>query len=168
MFSKTLNLQHAVMFNLVCRIVQEALFSNRRIPWGITCSTVYFSVPVFVISNLPSHLGKSWSSSFDCFNGFISLIITQLRASPCENTQEAFYTVNKLIVAVVFLTRLLLANPFQISNRAQLSMCHSLWKLSLPKVNQFRQLYSKVINDKHDDVMAKFGAILAQGILDAG
>lgn len=47
-------------------------------------------------------------------------------------------------------------------------MCHSLWKLSLPKVNQFRQLYSKVINDKHDDVMAKFGAILAQGILDAG
>uniref|UniRef100_A0A2K6AYB8 26S proteasome non-ATPase regulatory subunit 1 n=1 Tax=Macaca nemestrina TaxID=9545 RepID=A0A2K6AYB8_MACNE len=32
----------------------------------------------------------------------------------------------------------------------------------------FRQLYSKVINDKHDDVMAKFGAILAQGILDAG
>lgn len=37
-----------------------------------------------------------------------------------------------------------------------------------PQVNQFRQLYSKVINDKHDDVMAKFGAILAQGILDAG
>uniref|UniRef100_A0A3Q1IJ08 26S proteasome non-ATPase regulatory subunit 1 n=1 Tax=Anabas testudineus TaxID=64144 RepID=A0A3Q1IJ08_ANATE len=36
------------------------------------------------------------------------------------------------------------------------------------KVNQFRQLYAKVINDKHDDVMAKFGAILAQGILDAG
>lgn len=36
------------------------------------------------------------------------------------------------------------------------------------QVNQFRQLYSKVINDKHDDVMAKFGAILAQGILDAG
>lgn len=40
--------------------------------------------------------------------------------------------------------------------------------LSLSQVSQFRQLYSKVINDKHDDVMAKFGAILAQGILDAG
>jgi len=26
----------------------------------------------------------------------------------------------------------------------------------------------KVISDKHDDVMAKFGAILAHGILDAG
>lgn len=38
----------------------------------------------------------------------------------------------------------------------------------LSQVNQFRQLYAKVINDKHDDVMAKFGAILAQGVLDAG
>jgi len=37
-----------------------------------------------------------------------------------------------------------------------------------PKVKEFRALYSKVINDKHDDVMAKFGAILAQGIIDAG
>uniref|UniRef100_T1J564 26S proteasome regulatory subunit RPN2 C-terminal domain-containing protein n=1 Tax=Strigamia maritima TaxID=126957 RepID=T1J564_STRMM len=37
-----------------------------------------------------------------------------------------------------------------------------------PKVKDFRQLYTKVINDKHDDVMAKFGAILAQGIIDAG
>ena len=41
-------------------------------------------------------------------------------------------------------------------------------EITCPKVNQFRQLYSRVINDKHDDVMAKFGAILAQGILDAG
>ncbi|KAG8201986.1 hypothetical protein JTE90_027458 [Oedothorax gibbosus] len=37
-----------------------------------------------------------------------------------------------------------------------------------PKVKDFRQLYSKVISDKHDDVMAKFGAIIAQGIIDAG
>ncbi|OCT57605.1 hypothetical protein XELAEV_18003248mg [Xenopus laevis] len=41
-------------------------------------------------------------------------------------------------------------------------------EITCPKVSQFRQLYSKVISDKHDDVMAKFGAILAQGILDAG
>ena len=32
----------------------------------------------------------------------------------------------------------------------------------------FREHYTKVIGDKHDDVMAKFGAILAHGILDAG
>ena len=31
-----------------------------------------------------------------------------------------------------------------------------------------RALYTKVINDKHEDVMAKFGAIIAQGIIDAG
>jgi 26S proteasome regulatory subunit N2 len=37
-----------------------------------------------------------------------------------------------------------------------------------PKVKDFRALYTKVLNDKHDDVMAKFGAILAQGIIDAG
>lgn len=36
------------------------------------------------------------------------------------------------------------------------------------KVKEYRQLYSKVISDKHEDVMAKFGAILAQGIIDAG
>lgn len=37
-----------------------------------------------------------------------------------------------------------------------------------PKVSFFRQLYSEVITNKHEDVMAKFGAILAQGIIDAG
>lgn len=37
-----------------------------------------------------------------------------------------------------------------------------------PKVAHFRQLYAKLIADKHEDVMAKFGAILAQGIIDAG
>merc|ERR1712226_291362 len=37
-----------------------------------------------------------------------------------------------------------------------------------PKVKDFRALYAKVIGDKHDDVMAKFGAILSQGIIDAG
>jgi len=36
-----------------------------------------------------------------------------------------------------------------------------------PKVKEFRALYAKVIGDKHDDVMAKFGAIIAQGIIDA-
>jgi 26S proteasome regulatory subunit N2 len=37
-----------------------------------------------------------------------------------------------------------------------------------PKVTFFRQLYQQVITNKHDDVMAKYGAILAQGIIDAG
>ncbi|XP_063922812.1 26S proteasome non-ATPase regulatory subunit 1 [Zophobas morio] len=37
-----------------------------------------------------------------------------------------------------------------------------------PKVTFFRQTYSQVISNKHEDVMAKFGAILAQGIIDAG
>jgi len=35
-------------------------------------------------------------------------------------------------------------------------------------VKDFRALYAKVIVDKHEDVMSKFGAILAQGIIDAG
>ncbi|ESO95352.1 hypothetical protein LOTGIDRAFT_206376 [Lottia gigantea] len=37
-----------------------------------------------------------------------------------------------------------------------------------PKVAHFRQLYTKIISDKHDDIMAKFGSVLAQGIIDAG
>ena len=40
--------------------------------------------------------------------------------------------------------------------------------LTCPKVKDFRSLYQKVISDKHEDVMAKFGAIIAQGIIDAG
>ncbi|CAG0919675.1 unnamed protein product [Notodromas monacha] len=39
---------------------------------------------------------------------------------------------------------------------------------SNPKVKEMRNTYSKVLSDKHEDVMAKFGAILAQGIIDAG
>ncbi|KAF5287752.1 hypothetical protein FQA39_LY15772 [Lamprigera yunnana] len=37
-----------------------------------------------------------------------------------------------------------------------------------PKVTFFRQSYAQVVSNKHEDVMAKFGAILAQGIIDAG
>ena len=33
---------------------------------------------------------------------------------------------------------------------------------------KFREIFAKVISDKHEDVIAKFGATLAQGILDAG
>lgn len=40
-------------------------------------------------------------------------------------------------------------------------------EVTCPKVKDFRNLYASVISDKHD-VMAKFGAILAQGIIDAG
>ena len=39
---------------------------------------------------------------------------------------------------------------------------------SCPKVAKFREIFTKVISDKHEDVIAKFGATLAQGILDAG
>lgn len=35
-------------------------------------------------------------------------------------------------------------------------------EITCPKVKEFRALYAKVIGDKHDDVMAKYGAILAQ------
>lgn len=36
------------------------------------------------------------------------------------------------------------------------------------KTSYFRSLYHEVITNKHEDVMAKYGAILAQGIIDAG
>lgn len=37
-----------------------------------------------------------------------------------------------------------------------------------PKVAKFRKLFEKVISDKHEDALCKFGAILAQSIIDAG
>ncbi|KAI9004255.1 26S proteasome non-ATPase regulatory subunit 1 [Gaertneriomyces semiglobifer] len=37
-----------------------------------------------------------------------------------------------------------------------------------PKVAAVRKLYERIIADKHEDVMAKFGAVLGQGIIDAG
>ena len=36
------------------------------------------------------------------------------------------------------------------------------------KMKHFRELYAKVISDKHEDAIAKFGAIIAQGIIDGG
>lgn len=41
-------------------------------------------------------------------------------------------------------------------------------KLSIVQVSFYRQQYAKVIADKHEQSIAKFGAILAQGIIDAG
>jgi 26S proteasome regulatory subunit N2 len=37
-----------------------------------------------------------------------------------------------------------------------------------PKVKDVRALFESVVKDKHEDVMAKFGAIIAASILDAG
>ncbi|WOO82563.1 26S proteasome non-ATPase regulatory subunit 1 A [Vanrija pseudolonga] len=37
-----------------------------------------------------------------------------------------------------------------------------------PKVKEIRELFAKVVTDKHEDPMARFGASLAQGIIDAG
>ncbi|KAK9238470.1 armadillo-type protein [Lipomyces kononenkoae] len=37
-----------------------------------------------------------------------------------------------------------------------------------PKVTSIRKTFAKIISEKHEDAMAKFGAALAQGIIDAG
>ncbi|ODQ67787.1 26S proteasome regulatory complex, non-ATPase subcomplex, Rpn2/Psmd1 subunit [Nadsonia fulvescens var. elongata DSM 6958] len=39
---------------------------------------------------------------------------------------------------------------------------------SCPRVKKFRETFASVVADKHEDAMAKFGAALAQGIIDAG
>lgn len=39
---------------------------------------------------------------------------------------------------------------------------------SHPKLGPTREIYKKIIGDKHADAMAKFGAALSQGIIDAG
>lgn len=37
-----------------------------------------------------------------------------------------------------------------------------------PKVKTYREMFKKTIEDKHEDAITKFGAILATGIIDAG
>lgn len=124
MFSGSANLQHSLKFSLACRIVQEAPVFNRRIPWGITCLTVYLSLPVFVVSSLPLwFVGKSWSCSFDCFIGLISLI-TRLGASPCENGQKDHLIVTAVILfptwifCCYFNSLKIVTNPFKILQRS--------------------------------------------------
>jgi len=41
-------------------------------------------------------------------------------------------------------------------------------EVSVPKVAQAKKLYEKIISTKHEEPLAKFGAVLGQGILDAG
>lgn len=41
-------------------------------------------------------------------------------------------------------------------------------EISSPKAKEFRALYPKIIADKHENSMSRLGAILAQGIMDAG
>ena len=41
-------------------------------------------------------------------------------------------------------------------------------ELMSPKAGFYRQHYAKVIGDKHEHTITKFGAILAQGIINAG
>lgn len=41
-------------------------------------------------------------------------------------------------------------------------------ELTTPKVKTFTKLYADTIKNKHEDALAKFGATLAQGIIDAG
>jgi hypothetical protein len=36
------------------------------------------------------------------------------------------------------------------------------------QVTKVRKMYERIIGDKHEDTLAKFGAILAQGVIDAG
>merc|ERR1712226_161435 len=36
------------------------------------------------------------------------------------------------------------------------------------KSKHFRDMFQKMVEDKHEDIMGKFGAIIAQGIIDAG
>jgi 26S proteasome regulatory subunit N2 len=37
-----------------------------------------------------------------------------------------------------------------------------------PKVKMARELFEKTVSDKHEDSLAKFGAAISQGIIDAG
>ena len=39
---------------------------------------------------------------------------------------------------------------------------------SSPSLAPTRALYAKIVSDKHDDPMARFGAALGQGLIDAG
>jgi 26S proteasome regulatory subunit N2 len=40
--------------------------------------------------------------------------------------------------------------------------------VSSPALGPTRTLYHKIITDKHEDPMARFGAVLGQGLIDAG
>ena len=47
-------------------------------------------------------------------------------------------------------------------------VCIQHTESTCPKVKTLRETIMKIVTDKHEDVIAKYGAIIGQGILDAG
>lgn len=59
-------------------------------------------------------------------------------------------------------------NPMQAAQIASAMILIQHTEAMTSRVGSFRQHYSKVASDKLEDNLTKFGAIIAQGIIDAG
>ena len=71
-----------------------------------------------------------------------------------------------LVLSVLIFFYLLLQGALVAS--AMIIIQHTETMTKNSKVMEIRKKYAKLISDRLEDTVAKFGAILAQGIVDAG
>jgi len=117
----------------------------------------------FVLFRTPEQVPSVVSLLSESYNPHVRCGAAMALGIACAGTgsKEAIALVEPLLDDPVNYVR-------QFALIASALICIQQTEVTCPKVKTIREKYTKVISDKHEDSIAKFGAILAQGIIDAG
>ncbi|ORZ39808.1 armadillo-type protein [Catenaria anguillulae PL171] len=114
----------------------------------------------FVLSNTPTQVPRVVELLSESFNPNVRYGACMALGISCASTH--------LGDALALLEPLLKDSVDFVRQGALIAQAMIMMQHTSSKVTQFRAHLAKVVSDKHEAQLAKFGAVLAQGILDAG